>query len=152
MWLILLFILQIPPERVELKVLDVHLEPVPSRPPILFEQDTIILPEVREDIPTLPAKIRKAPELKKVEIPFNEVLYQSISQNTISTYRERVKNAIKSGASDKEITKLKMEMEKTILMQRLEVSKMEGKEEEVQKIKRALSNLENLMKTVEVER
>ena len=107
---------------------------------------------MENDIPTLPFQIGKAPELKRVEIPFNEILYKSIAQKTVSEYQERIKKAVKSKASDKDISLLKMEMEKTLLMQRLEISKMEGKDEEVRKINKALRNLEHLMQTVEVER
>jgi len=152
MWLFLWLFLQVPPERVELKVLNEGIKPVPSNPPLLTVPDTIKWPEPSENTPTIPFKVGKAPEMKRIEIPFNEVLYQSIAQNTISEYRERVKNAVKSKADDREIARLKMEMEKTLLMQRLEISKIEGKDEEVEKVNRALTNLENLMKTLEVEK
>jgi len=152
MWLLFLIFMQAPPERVELKVSDMGLYPVPSTPPIIMEQDLIKWPELESDIPTLPFQIGKVPELKRVEIPFNEILYKSIAQKTVSEYQERIKKAVKSKASDKDISLLKMEMEKTLLMQRLEISKMEGKDEEVRKINKALRNLEHLMQTVEVER
>jgi len=41
MWLLFLIFMQAPPERVELKVLDMGLYPAPSTPPILMEQDMI---------------------------------------------------------------------------------------------------------------
>jgi hypothetical protein len=87
-----------------------------------------------------------------MEIPVNEVLYQSIASRTVAEYKEKVKNALRSGKTDRDVVLIKLELERTLLTQRLEISKIEGKEDEVQKINRSLINLEGLMKTLEVEK
>lgn len=151
MWLLCLIFLQVPPERVELKVLDVGINPVPPGPPMVAVQDTFSWPEVG-DIPKLIPAVGKAPELRRMEIPVNEVLYQSIASRTVAEYKEKVKNALRSGKTDRDVMLIKLELERTLLTQRLEMSKIEGKDDEVQKINRSLINLEGLMKTLEVEK
>lgn len=121
----------------------------PPQIEVLNPDTTRVDLKLNKAIPTLLPQMGKASEVKENKISYHDLMYYAISQRTLIKARNEVKNAIKDGKSDGEIMLIKLRMERDMLNQKLEFSKLEGKKEEMQKLQRQIQRLNEEIKLVE---
>ncbi len=116
--------------------------------------DTMVTDEILKlgDVVNLKAEIGTIPKLKKVEIPYEEILERDMAYRRAMEVRRELKSALKEGKSDAEIMKLKLEKEKNLLEEAREWARIKGDVKEGGKISMQIKKIEGLLKEVEVEK
>ena len=103
--------------------------------------------------PAARLKLARVKNLKEVKISYARILASRLTVNKIKEARSEVKEALKKGASQKEIVKLKLKKEKEICEGRLEIMRNLGNQQEYQREKEAYQKFmklhERLQKTLE---
>ncbi|HOP32775.1 MAG TPA: hypothetical protein PKU94_05295 [Candidatus Hydrothermia bacterium] len=149
--ILLLLCIQMPHEATIRGILDIEIKK--GIPPIVIPQidDSVRQALKAIDVIELEPETGTIPELKRIEISYNELLSTVLSQITIEDGRRKLKEAINRGASDEEIIILKLETEKRMLEQHREIAKLEGKDEELLRIQMRLNTMEKSLKELKEE-
>lgn len=147
-------LLSVLPESVDLRVVDKRVIPGPPPPLEVVLPDTMVNDDILklDDVVDLKAEIGTIPMLKKVEIPYEEILERDMAYRRALEIKKELKSALKNGISDAEIMKLKLEKERNFLDEAREWARIKGNVKEEGKISMQIKRIEDLLKEVEVEK
>jgi len=151
MWLMLL-VLQFVPQDSLRGTVDIKIKEVlPPQDSYYVEDSKQNYLKVPEKIVELRPSIGKVPELKEKEIPISDILLYEANLTQYKRGQKAVKEAVRAKACDREIMLIKLNTEKNMLMGALEMAKVQGKDDEVQKIESRIKRVDSFIENIKEE-